>query len=115
MAQPIFIFCFLNLVLFVNGDPFDFFQLVQQWGPSTCNNTRGTQCYAQPQPLFTIHGLWPSNNSNARLACQINDQLKEFKVPIFLNIFYVCFLAVFSILAIVSTCFYLRLLRFYQT
>ncbi|KAL0555525.1 hypothetical protein IC582_009473 [Cucumis melo] len=67
MAQHTFILCLLSLLLFVNGYPFDFFQLVEQWGPNTCND--GTQCHAQPQPEFTIHGLWPSNFSNARLFC----------------------------------------------
>ncbi|KAF3320158.1 extracellular ribonuclease LE-like protein [Carex littledalei] len=45
-------------------DNFDFFYLVQQWPGSYCDTKRAC-CYpvtGKPDPIFTIHGLWPNYN-----------------------------------------------------
>ncbi|XP_022158516.1 ribonuclease MC-like [Momordica charantia] len=65
MAQTLFLLFKLiftiSLVSSIGVEGYDYFLMVQQWGPSTCACVR---CYAQPLPMFTIHGLWPGNNNS---------------------------------------------------
>ncbi|KAL0555424.1 hypothetical protein IC582_009369 [Cucumis melo] len=79
MAQRILVIYFLSLVLVVNaGVPFDFFQFVQQWGLNVCNTgAHVSPCHTPPRPMFTIHGLWPSNHSNAHLVCWSKTQYSK--------------------------------------
>ncbi|PRQ45446.1 putative ribonuclease T(2) [Rosa chinensis] len=45
---------------------YEYFKLVQQWPPTTCQNAN---CRRVPPPrLFTLHGFWPSNYSNNVVA-----------------------------------------------
>ncbi|XP_023528983.1 ribonuclease MC-like [Cucurbita pepo subsp. pepo] len=36
---------------------------------SKCSSNIKVRCHVHPPTMFTIHGLWPSNYSNARLVC----------------------------------------------
>ncbi|CAK9322663.1 unnamed protein product [Citrullus colocynthis] len=63
----IFIFS-LALLMFSARAQYEYFQMVQQWPPATCSAVRAG-CRGQPPAMFTIHGLWPSNYSTARLVC----------------------------------------------
>ena len=62
----LFVLFLSSLILFVNGQ-FEYFQMVQQWPLATCT---GASCLNPPSNKFTIHGLWPSNFSNAILVCK---------------------------------------------
>ncbi|KAG6573572.1 hypothetical protein SDJN03_27459, partial [Cucurbita argyrosperma subsp. sororia] len=62
----LFVLFLSSLILFVNAQ-FEYFQMVQQWPLATCT---GTPCLNPPSNKFTIHGLWPSNFSNAILVCK---------------------------------------------
>ncbi|XP_023547237.1 ribonuclease MC-like [Cucurbita pepo subsp. pepo] len=68
-----------NLMLTASYE-FEYFQMVQQWPPTFCSGI-GVTCKVQPpQNKFTIHGLWPSNFSNAKLICSGGD-LQQNKLP----------------------------------
>nr|KYP34632.1 Ribonuclease 3 [Cajanus cajan] len=43
------------------GGSFEFWKLAETWPPTFC---RSTPCAVQISSKFTIHGLWPSNNTN---------------------------------------------------
>nr|KYP35029.1 Extracellular ribonuclease LE [Cajanus cajan] len=45
------------------GGSFEFWKLAETWPPTFCGNTKNP-CAVQISSKFTIHGLWPSNNSN---------------------------------------------------
>ncbi|CAK9323038.1 unnamed protein product [Citrullus colocynthis] len=68
--QTLFLFVLMSIFISLNAQKyqFEYFQMVQQWGPAVCTES-GVHCFAQPKPLFTVHGLWPSNFTNPYLPC----------------------------------------------
>nr|AAB70516.1 S27-RNase [Malus domestica]AAK58853.1 self-incompatibility S-RNase [Malus domestica]AWL24797.1 S-RNase [Malus domestica] len=55
------VFSLLVLILSSSTVGFDYFQFTQQYQPAVCN-FNPTPCKDPTDKLFTVHGLWPSNN-----------------------------------------------------
>nr|QCF59419.1 S27-RNase [Prunus dulcis] len=62
-AQLVLGFAFFLCFIMSTGS-YVYFQFVQQWPPATCIRSRKPCSKHLPLPIFTIHGLWPSNYSN---------------------------------------------------
>ncbi|KAF3320267.1 extracellular ribonuclease LE-like protein [Carex littledalei] len=62
--KPLFLLSLSLLAVVSSAKDFDFFYFVQQWPGSYCDTKRAC-CYpvtGKPDPIFTIHGLWPNYN-----------------------------------------------------
>ncbi|XP_050384994.1 ribonuclease MC-like [Argentina anserina] len=52
-----------------NAEPYDYMQFVLQYPPGLCYSLPKGQCISPLPTKFTIHGIWPSNNSGIFVTC----------------------------------------------
>ncbi|KAJ4753425.1 Ribonuclease T2 family protein [Rhynchospora pubera] len=65
--KALFLLSLSLLAVVSSAQDFDFFYFVQQWPGSYCDTKRSC-CYpvtGKPDPIFTIHGLWPNYNDGS--------------------------------------------------
>ncbi|XP_022159333.1 ribonuclease MC-like [Momordica charantia] len=71
MAKREIIFVLVLLLFIASSEQasFDYYQVVFQWQPATCNDiTLPTRCVQNPDNRFSIHGVWPSKTSGSRVG-----------------------------------------------
>nr|AAL35959.2 RNase [Prunus dulcis]ABU94954.1 S-RNase [Prunus dulcis] len=74
---------FLCFIMSTSGDgSYVYLQFVQQWPPTTCRFSGKPSNNRRPLPIFTIHGIWPSNYSNPRMRSNCTgSQFKKILSP----------------------------------
>ncbi|XP_022157616.1 ribonuclease MC-like [Momordica charantia] len=66
MAKALFLLLVFVFMFFMGAKGYDYFLMVQQWGPNKCTGVNVTCHGTPPLPTFTIHGLWPGINNSPR-------------------------------------------------
>nr|ABJ97523.1 S-RNase [Prunus webbii] len=73
LAFVVLAFAFFLCFIMSTGDgSYNYFQFVQQWPPATCIRSTKPCSKQRSLPIFTIHGLWPSNYSNPKTPSNCN-------------------------------------------